>query len=493
MLVPITTYLRIKPSTNHNTTFTTSTLTHLKHSKETHAFSVDHIFQPSSENKDIHGQINTLTNIAKGTNTTILCYGNTGAGKTHTMFGFSEDEGLVFSIGRDAFGYVASLKVLMPCNISIACFEVYNEKVIQNSKECKIQGRDVDVVNKNVDSFEDYLKMIENMQRDRKTAATALNERSSRSHTVIRLRFDINGTISYLHLIDLAGSEDNRKTMNTGMNLKESSCINKSLFVLNSCVRAILNKSVSIPYRDSKLTRILKDSLGGTAVCYIIGCIDLENESDMLRTCEFISRSRKVTSVIGKYNNETLSDRIRKNKEEEKKPNDVRFHPQNTKELFHDVNSLTFSNISGNFSSINVIKNKPKRLPLQEKNNFLSPTTLSKSYKAFHARAVAAEAAGKKKNAVTDYRTLQKLRFCPLIEAKIKELASKTTKKPLTKEKLIDAINSADFFRIKEIKGVGNKKAEVIVKYVQENGKIDDVNDLICILGEKVVMRMVNT
>lgn len=563
MLIPISTFLKLKPSHNPHTHYTNNTLTHTK-PKNTHIYTVDHIFPPSSLNSEIHSQINVLTNIPKGINTTIMCYGNTGAGKTHTMFGVESDNGLVYTIGKDVIGYVASLKVLMPCSVEIASFEIYNEKVLQRGRECKIQGKTVCVENRTIETYEDFKREVIFMEKDRKTSSTALNERSSRSHTVIRLVFDVNGVLSCLHLIDLAGSEDNRKTLNTGINLKESSCINKSLFVLNSCVRAILSKSQSVPYRDSKLTRILQDSLGGTAMCYIIGCIDLEKEAEMLRTCEFISRSRKVTSNIGVFPvAESLSERIRKNKEVLKPNENIRFNKINGKtnyvrrqnyrtnyakemvnsdcrrsdplknklnnsdekitscsresgalnnkvfcnankndESMHimdnsnnannlNLNYASFSNNTGNFSSINIIK-KSGRIPLSEKNTFLSPNTLSKSYKAFQSRAISHEQSGKKKLALADYRTLQKLRYCPMIETKIKTLTTKNVKKALPKDEIVNAINSGDFFKIKEIKGVGNKKAEIIVKFIKMKGEIKKIEDLIEVLGEKVVIRMAN-
>ena len=92
--------------------------------------------------------------------------------------------------------------------------------------------------------------------------ATKLNADSSRSHTILRVLVETAGTfLAKLHLIDLAGSEDNRRTDNKGVRLKESGAINKSLFVLGQVVEALNNKSHRIPYRDSKLTRILQASI----------------------------------------------------------------------------------------------------------------------------------------------------------------------------------------------------------------------------------------
>lgn len=609
MQVPITTYLRIKPSINTHTSYTNTTLTHTKASNLTYHYTVNHIFPPTTNNTTIKEHIKILHHIVKGHNTTILCYGNTGAGKTHTMFGTATDAGLVYTLGMDILTYIGSLKKLMPCSIKIACFEIYNEKIIQQGRLCKMQGNLIDLNSSVVESIEDYKEILENVQKERKTAFTVCNEKSSRSHTVIRLFFEVDNVCSYLHLVDLAGSEDNRITMNTGLNLKESSCINKSLFVLNSCVRAVLNKALSVPYRDSMLTKVLKDSIGGSSVCFIIGCVDLDRECEMVRTCEFVSKSRKVMSAVGKYTvpevNKTMNrfDRlstrkVNNNKDDcklkkitsvENKSNEILTKNEvnifgnrnivglNSKEIeiskaelgnkdckvkrkveiqdlknnticecndckstktklniysesvsnkeniktnnpdqninknrkiinesnTNSSNTLNFSN-NYTFTSNTVIlssiaekkepnKIKAKRLPLSDKTNILSPNTLSKSYKAFHSRAIEAELAGNKKSAIADYRTLQKLKHCPFIETKIKNLITKNNKKNIPREEIVNVINSADFFRIKEIKGVGNKRAELIVKYINEYGGIEYVDDLVKMLGEKVVKNMMST
>lgn len=139
--------------------------------------------------------------------------------------------------------------------------------------------------------------------KQRSTAATNLNESSSRSHFILQISVIIEKDgkrfSSKINLIDLAGSEDNKRTGNTGLRMAESGAINKSLFVLGKVVEALNKNHSRIPYRDSKITRLLQDSLGGRAIGVMIACISPEEENylDTYNTLTFASKSLLINNV----------------------------------------------------------------------------------------------------------------------------------------------------------------------------------------------------
>ena len=188
----------------------------------------------------------------------VFAYGQTGSGKTFTMHGDCDNLGLIPRLTEQ----------LLPLDLSIC--EIYNEKVNELVSSTLIK------------SPKEFHHINEIALRKRKTGSTKLNEVSSRSHYVLHLK---KGA-SNVFLIDLAGSEDNKKTGNEGVRMNESCSINKSLFILGQVVQAINKNATSIPYRESKITKMLQSALGGNAVGVLIACIssDVENYSATFNT-----------------------------------------------------------------------------------------------------------------------------------------------------------------------------------------------------------------
>lgn len=265
-----------------------------------------------------------LRGLFKGINMTVFCYGMTGAGKTHTMQGTIEDPGIIYrtvaqlmdmiSLEKEATTSKGSWKVY------VSYYELYNEKVYDltscNPVDLPIredQHRKIIIQNLSeteIENYQSFHDFYASTSRNRATASTKLNSHSSRSHAVVRLRIlaqdrdEQSATYgqqfeSKLHLIDLAGSEDNRRTENVGLRIVESSNINSSLFVLAKVVQALNDGDKRIPYRDSKLTRLLQDSLGGTAVGIMIANIAPGHThfGNTFNTLNFASKSKKVVNV----------------------------------------------------------------------------------------------------------------------------------------------------------------------------------------------------
>jgi hypothetical protein len=214
-----------------------------------------------------------------GRNTTIIAYGMTGAGKSYTM---SNVDGVIYHAVNDLF--LAKVESNDHISVSLSCYEIYTEEVHDllgqetNAQEphtplkLRDNGDNVSVVGLNeiaVDTVDQVRELLDHAQIRRTTSRTCSNERSSRSHAVyiltIQSSSDTNkGNTTKLTFVDLAGSERIKESGVIGNQRKESIHINKDLFVLAKVISSLHDRSGHIPYRDSKLTRLLRDSLGGT-------------------------------------------------------------------------------------------------------------------------------------------------------------------------------------------------------------------------------------
>ncbi|XP_049531776.1 kinesin-like protein Klp98A [Anopheles darlingi] len=261
----------------------------------------------------------------QGYNACVFAYGQTGSGKTFTMMGTAEAQGLIPRICRSLFGRMKlGLEEGTGYKTQCSYLEIYNERVKDllgpssaghglRVREHRSLGPYVENLSQHPVS--DYAEiqncMIQgNIQRT--TASTNMNDTSSRSHAIFTITFVqaryLNGlpseTVSKIHLVDLAGSERANATGATGQRLKEGAHINKSLVTLGSVISALAeqtnptnNKRVLyIPYRDSILTWLLKDSLGGNSKTIMIAAISPAdvNYSETLSTLRYANRAKNI-------------------------------------------------------------------------------------------------------------------------------------------------------------------------------------------------------
>lgn len=259
-----------------------------------------------------------LPHVLNGQNASVFAYGPTGAGKTHTMLGSSEQPGVIPRAVREVFKLVKSKDEAdqWDSNIGMSYLEIYNEKVLDllspNSQDLPIrEDKDKNILipgltHTTISSFAEFDKHFVPATLNRTTASTKLNQRSSRSHAILLVKVvRTQRTAPYrrqtgkLYLVDLAGSEDNRRTGNQGIRLKESGAINLSLFTLSKVVDS-LNSGTSgrVPYRDSKLTRLLQDSLGGSAHSVMITNIAPEYKYyfDTFSALNFAAKSKLIVN-----------------------------------------------------------------------------------------------------------------------------------------------------------------------------------------------------
>eukprot|EP00040_Diaphanoeca_grandis_P034162 m.210573 g.210573 ORF g.210573 m.210573 type:complete len:707 (-) comp33083_c0_seq1:139-2259(-) len=265
-----------------------------------------------------------INHAVAGYNASCFCYGPTGAGKTHTMQGSLEDPGIIPRAMEALLKRVAQDNSGANWNTSISAsyLELYNEKIFDlfDPKGVMVDGKfkasDLPIRENQkkeiiipglselaIDNNDQFGKLFANALTKRKIGATKLNSRSSRSHAVLIIKIrkknkqaPFREMLGKLHLIDLAGSEDNRRTDNVGIRMKESGAINTSLFVLGKVVDALNAKQHRIPYRDSKLTRLLQDSLGGTShACMILNVAPMpEQYLDTYKSLNFASKSKNI-------------------------------------------------------------------------------------------------------------------------------------------------------------------------------------------------------
>ena len=345
-------------------------------------YAMDKVFDENVSQEEIFKEVGEpiLTNFIGGYNCTIFCYGQTGAGKTHTMMGpldqlfeeSSDSHGIIPRIIHFLFNEKEKVIDLITNNTTIKCkditykiktcvMEIYQEQIIdllnpatntnpnfnlystnnnnkkdQNELKIKedpqkgmyIQG----ITEEEIQTSKQAKNLILTGLKSRHVAATEMNAESSRSHLLFSLYLNAEYTnsknakikkSSRLHLIDLAGSERQKKTKAQGDRIKEACMINKSLSTLGNVINALVEvgegKGKYVPFRDSKLTYFLKDSLGGNSKTTIVANISssLMQVGETISTLKFVQRAKMIKNSVSL--NVSVQDNIESLQEEIKK------------------------------------------------------------------------------------------------------------------------------------------------------------------------------
>nr|OQO15358.1 hypothetical protein B0A51_17708 [Rachicladosporium sp. CCFEE 5018] len=292
-----------------------------KNHGENFSFNFNSVYDQSATQSQIFDNevSSTVKHLFKGFDVTIFAYGVTGTGKTHTMRGGKSlaERGviprLLSGIYRRARKAEKDSAGESTVEVSMSYFEIYNDKVYdlfeppEKRTPAGLPIRDnqqgkavvVGLTERPCTSLKEFEGLYDHANINRSTSATKLNAHSSRSHAIlcvkISQRTGDQTRISTVSAIDLAGSEDNRRTDNNKERLVESAAINKSLFVLAQCVEAISKGQARIPYRESKMTRILSLGQNKAHTVMVLNIAPVKSyHLDTLSSLNFANRTKKI-------------------------------------------------------------------------------------------------------------------------------------------------------------------------------------------------------
>ncbi len=306
-------------------------------------FTFDGIFPPETEQEKIFNIVaKPLINSAlEGINGTIFCYGQTASGKTYTMEGIHNDPKLMGVIPRMMqYIFILIEKATSEIEYSVKCqyYQIYNEKIqdlldirkkdlaIREDKNKGIWVEDCTEIY--VSSEEEMYAVFKEGSNNRTVSATNMNKGSSRSHSLFVVTIFQRNTITgssktgRIFFVDLAGSEKMAKTgIEGGTGLKEAQNINKSLMTLGMVINSLTEGAKHIPYRDSKLTRVLQESLGGNSMTnLVITCSpNFLNQSETLSTLRFGQRAKLIKNKVVANTQQSVKELLIKLKKAEER------------------------------------------------------------------------------------------------------------------------------------------------------------------------------
>lgn len=318
---PLNEYEKVLPTqqltASEVSSFLSDTTVTIDHGKEVETFTFDRVFSPTSSQELVFETIGqpVIDDVLTGYNGTVFAYGQTGSGKTFSMMGLDvydvDMRGIIPRAASQIFEAVAQQDGDLEFTLSCSMLEIYKEtlrdllspepnelKIKENPRRgIFIQGlTEVCVV-----SEEELLEVISLGEQMRTVASTRLNKVSSRSHQLFML--DVKQKLpndtekkGTLNLVDLAGSEKVNQSGVTGNKLEEAKKINLSLSALGNVIHALITNSDHVPYRDSKLTRLLQESLGGNfKTTLLVACSPCpKNIDETLNTLKFAQRAKSI-------------------------------------------------------------------------------------------------------------------------------------------------------------------------------------------------------
>eukprot|EP01133_Synstelium_polycarpum_P017885 gene17885-21334_t len=303
-------------------------------------YTFDRTFSSDEEQTTVFQNVATpiVQDFLDGYNGTILAYGQTASGKTWTMHGeASQDDtqnnyGIIPRVIEEIFSGIAGMREknnAMAFVVKMSSVELYMEHINDLYDETRVdleirgnpkKGTYIEGLSETViQSLDEAFAFLNKSNNNRAVAATKMSQSSSRSHSILMIELsqqnllDLGTKKSKLYLVDLAGSERQSKTGAEGDRMQEAKTINSSLLALGGVINALTITNKHVPYRDSKLTRVLQESLGGNSkTTLIIACSPSNtNESETLSTIQFGLRAKNITNKP-KINKEVTVDELKR-------------------------------------------------------------------------------------------------------------------------------------------------------------------------------------
>lgn len=294
-------------------------------SNEPKSFAFDYVYPPNIAQATVFDDVARpiVDSVIAGYNGTIFAYGQTGTGKTFTMEGVVDDpalRGIMPNAFHHIFDAISKASKNIEYLVRVSFIEIYNDDVydlLNKETRVKMQLKEgngafyvKDVSTFTVNTVDDTMKVLRAGQKMRQTGATKMNPGSSRSHSIFTITVETCEKVSdadepryrvgKLNLVDLAGSERQKKTEATGDRLTEAKNINLSLSALGNVINALTKpNSGHVPFRDSKLTRLLQDSLGGntrTVMIAAVGPADT-NMDETMSTLRYAHRAKGIMNI----------------------------------------------------------------------------------------------------------------------------------------------------------------------------------------------------
>ncbi|OOF96009.1 hypothetical protein ASPCADRAFT_168903 [Aspergillus carbonarius ITEM 5010] len=288
-------------------------------------FAFDRIFDQNASQGEVYESTtrNLLDSVLDGYNATVFAYGATGCGKTHTITGTAQQPGIIFLTMQELFERIDERSGEKATEVSLSYLEIYNETIRDllvpggskgglmlredSNKSVSVSG----LSSHHPQNVQQVMDMIMRGNECRTMSPTEANATSSRSHAVLQINIaqkdrnaDVNEphTMATLSIIDLAGSERASATKNRGERLFEGANINKSLLALGSCINALCDprKRNHVPYRNSKLTRLLKFALGGNCKTVMIVCVSPSSQhfDETQNTLRYANRAKNIQTKV---------------------------------------------------------------------------------------------------------------------------------------------------------------------------------------------------
>ena len=344
---------------------------------KTRQYQFDHVFNMFDTQSCVYETTTAplVESVLKGQNASCFCYGATGTGKTHTMLGSVDDPGIMVLAFQNLF---AAIDVEIT-NVTLTYVEIYNEtcRDLLNPSGANLDLRELPgkgvtmsgVREVKADSAEEVIELLHQGNKHRRTESTRCNRTSSRSHALLQIkivRTEENRTLTgKLSLVDLAGSERTLATERKGSSRSvEGANINKSLLSLSSCIRALVEGKKHIPFRNSKLTQMLKDSLGGLCQTAMIACVTPSSFSlgETANTLHWAERAKMIKLPGARTKHEHITSSIPKNMPPIKEK--TRKTPPKTRKL--SVLQAKHDNLASKLSKIGNTRGSRKRLEMQK-------------------------------------------------------------------------------------------------------------------------------